>query len=82
MITPKTTHWDWWLGDIQLTINNTVNSSTRETPDFLLYGVERHMPFSILDDAVQRRSNHTYSDYVSYRTSQAWDIIKKTRDMA
>ena len=25
VITPKTTNWDWWLDDIQLTINNTVN---------------------------------------------------------
>ena len=81
MKTPNTTNWDWWLDDIQLTINNTVNSSTGETPHFLLYGVERSMPLSILDDAVQPRSNYTYSDYVSYRTSQAWDIIKKTRDM-
>ena len=39
------------------------------------------MPFSILDDAVQPKSNYTYSDYASYRTSQAWDIIKKTRDL-
>ena len=39
------------------------------------------MPFSILDDAVQPRSNYTYSDYFSCRTSQAWDIIKKTRNM-
>ena len=81
VMTPKTTNWDWWLDDIQLTINNTVNSSTGETPHFRLYGVERCMPFSILDDTVQPRSNYTYSDYVSYRTSQAWDIIKKTRDM-
>ena len=81
LITPKTTNWDWWLDDIQLTIDNTVNSATGETPHFLLYGVERRMPFSILDDTVQPRSNYTYSDYVSYRTSQAWDIIKKTRDM-
>ena len=39
------------------------------------------MPFSILDDTVQPRSNYTYSDYISYRISQAWDINKKTRDM-
>ena len=79
LITPKTVNWDWWLDDIQLTINNTINSSTGETPHFLLYGVER--PFSILDNAVQPNSNYTYSDYISYRTAQAWDIIKKTRDM-
>ena len=38
VISPKTTNWDWWLDDIQLAINNTVNSSTGETPHFLLYG--------------------------------------------
>ena len=69
------------MDDIQLTINSAVNSSTGETPHFLLYGVERRMPFSILDDTVQPRCNYTYSDYVSYATLQAWDIIKKTRDM-
>ena len=58
LVTPKTINWDLCLDDIQLTINNTVNSSTGETPHFILYGVERHMHYSIIDDAIQPKANY------------------------
>ena len=39
------------------------------------------MPYSIIDDAIQPKANYNYGDYVSYKTKQSWEIIKKTRDM-
>ena len=81
LVAPKTVDWDLCLDDIQLAINNTVNQATGETPHFILYGVERRLPFTLLDDSSPSASYGSYDNYVSFRTRQAWEIIKKTRDM-
>ena len=70
MVTPKTVDWDLCLDDIQLAINNTVNQATGETPHFILYGVKRRMPFSLLDDSSPPASYGSYDNYVSFRTGQ------------
>ena len=81
LVTPKTGDWDLSLDDIQLTINNTVNEATGETPHFLLYGVECSMPYSLLDDSSPPLSYSSYGEYISFRTRQAWDVIQKTRSL-
>ena len=81
LVTPKTGDWDLSLDDIQLTINNTVNEATVETPHFLLYGVEWRMLYSLLDDSSPPLSYSSYGEYISFRTRQAWDVIRKTRSL-
>ena len=79
LVAPKTGDWDLSLDDIQLTVNNTVNEATGETPHFLLYGVECRLPFSLLGDSGPPLSYSSYGEYISFRTRQSWDVIRKTR---
>ena len=81
LVTPKTGDWDLSLDDIQLTVINTVNEATGETPHFLLYGVECRLPFSLLDDSSPPLSYSSYGEYISFQTRQAWDVIRKTRSL-
>ena len=81
LVTPKNGDWNLSLDDIQLTINNTVNEATSETPHFLLYGVECRMPYSLLDDSSPPLSYSSYGEYIYFRTRQAWDVIRKTRSL-
>lgn len=45
---PLSHDWDILMDDIQLGIDCTVNSSTGETPNFILFGYEKRLPFHLL----------------------------------
>ena len=62
---------------MQFAINNSVNISTDET-HFLLYGYDKCIPCSLLDGVHPGELSH--EDYISYRTTKARQIIKKTRE--
>ena len=63
MVDPNTVDWDMVIDDLQLTLNNSVNTSTGETPHFLLYGYQKHVPLALLDDARPPRRLTNYVDY-------------------
>ena len=68
MLDPTAVDWDMDIDDLQLTLNNTVNMSTVETPHFLLYGYQKHMPLTLLDDARPPRRSTNYVEYSAWCT--------------
>ena len=62
VVNHTTVDWDMVIDDLQLTLNNTVNMSTGETTHFLLYGYQKHMPLTLLDDARPPKPSINYCD--------------------
>ena len=81
MITPSTVNWDVALEDVQLVINNSVNETLGETPHFLLYGYQKRLPLSLLDDAKPPRILYNYEDVIALRVKTYYDTVKKVRKM-
>ena len=40
--------WEDWLSHVAASINGSVNSSTGKTPHYILYGVEKRLPYDVL----------------------------------
>ena len=66
VVSPTTVDWDMTIDDLQLTLNNTVNMLTSETPHFLLYGYQKRMPLTLLDDTRPPRRSTNYVDYSAW----------------
>ena len=81
LITPSTNNWDEYLEGVQIAINTNVNRSTGETPHFLLYGYEKRLPCTLMDNTLPPRQTYNYDDYVAYKTRKTYDIINQTRQM-
>ena len=79
VISPRTVDWDIVISDVQLTLNNTVNRSTGETPHFLLYGYQKRLPLILLDDARPPKTLLNYEDYASWRHKLAFDTMRQAR---
>ena len=79
MVDPTTVDWDMVINDLQLTLNNTVNTSTGETPHFLLYGYQKCMPLTLLDNARPPKPSTNYCDYSAWRHKLTYNTVHKTR---
>ncbi len=40
--------WEDWLPQITASINSSVNDSTRKSPNYILFGVEKRLPYDLL----------------------------------
>ena len=63
-----------------LKVNNSVNVDTGGHHIFLLNGYDKRMLSTLLDDAVPPKRTCSYEDYISYRTTKAYQMIRKTRE--
>ena len=81
MVTPDSNEWDLALEDVQLIINKTVNETTGETPHYILYGYDKRLPVSLLDDARKPTNVYNYDDYISERLRKYYNTVKKTREL-
>lgn len=79
LVKPNTEDWDLALEDVQFTINNTVNETVGESPHYLLYGYEKRLPNTLLDDATPPRHTYNYDDYIAWKTRRTYETIKQTR---
>ena len=79
IVTPQSQDWDLALEDVQFTINNTVNETVGETPHYLLYGYQKRLPNTLLDDAMPMRQTYNYDDYVAWKLKKTYETVKKTR---
>ena len=79
VITPDIVDWDTYVDDVQMVLNNSVNSTVGESPHFLLYGYEKRLPLSLLDEAKPPKQTYNYEDYIENRVIQYYNIVKKTR---
>ncbi len=46
-------NWKDWLPQIAASINSSVNDSTGKSPHFIIYGVEKRLPYDLLTSAAQ-----------------------------
>ncbi len=46
-------NWEDWLPHIAASINSSVNDSTGKSPHYILYGVEKRLPYDLLTTPVQ-----------------------------
>ena len=81
IITPDTVDWDIYVDDVQMVLNNSINSTVGESPHFLLYGYEKRLPLSLLDDAKPPKQTYNYDDYIGQRIVQYYKYVKRTRAM-
>ena len=79
VVSPSTVDWDTVIDSVQMTLNNTVNETTGETPHFLLYGYQKRMPATLLDDARPLQRFYNYNDYSVWRHRLTCDTSHKTR---
>ena len=80
LTTPLSQDWDFLMDDIQIGINCTVNSTTGETPHFILYGYEKRLPHQLLCMSPKIKPIYNYEDYVSVRTSMSVKTISSVRE--
>ena len=81
IITPDVADWDTYIEDVQLVINNSINVTTGESPHFLLYGYEKRLPVSLLDNVRPPNRIYNYDDYIAQRLHNYYKVTKKTREM-
>ena len=81
VITPDTVDCDVYIDNVQMVLNNTVNSTVGESPHFLLYGYEKRLPLSLLDDAKPPAKCYNYDDYITNRIFNYYHVVRKTRDL-
>lgn len=79
LVSPLSNNWDRVLDDVQVGINTTVNESTGETPHFILYGVEKRLPTSLMIKDPEIKPLYNYEDYVETKTRSTLRIISQTR---
>ncbi len=46
-------NWEDWLPQIAASINTSVNESTGKSPHYIIYGVEKRLPYDLLTSAAQ-----------------------------
>ena len=80
LVTPTDVDWDKYIDLVQMVINNSVNSSTGETPHYILYGYDKRLPFSLCDDAKPPRKIYNYESYIEDRMNKYFHIVRRTRD--
>ena len=80
LTTPLSHDWDFLMDDVQIGINCTVNSSTGETPHFILFGYEKRLPSHLLCMSPKVKPIYNYDDYISVRTSMSVKTISRVRD--
>ncbi len=46
-------NWEDWLTNVATSLNNSVNDSTGKSPYYILYGVEKRLPYDLLTSPQQ-----------------------------
>ena len=80
MVTSMTEDWDRYIDDVQLVINNSVNVTTSESPHYLLYGYQKRLPVTLLDNVNPPRKTYNYDDFIAERCLNYFKTVKATRE--
>ncbi|MCP4487896.1 MAG: DDE-type integrase/transposase/recombinase [Gammaproteobacteria bacterium] len=80
LVSTNSNQWDTLLPFVKFAINSSSNESTRESPYFLLYGRDPHLPIEAAlstPKKVQMRDIESYVEDVQESLQQAWDLARK-----
>ena len=77
VIDSSETEWDRFIADVQSALNGSINSSIGDTPHFILYGVDKRLPYDLLLDEI--RPLYNYDDFVQVRFRQSQSIFRKVK---
>ena len=47
----NTSNWDSWIPQVEASINSAINQSTQESPHFIVYGVDKKLPYELLEQS-------------------------------
>lgn len=77
----KENTWDEHIGEIQLSINTTVNKSTGKSPSELLFGCKLMNPSeNIINDVIYLTSNRISGDNLFNMRSEASERVRKRQE--
>lgn len=71
-------NWDDWLPHVAACINSSVCESTGKAPHYILYGVDKRLPYDLL--AGPRKPVYNIEDYTTQHLHVFSDIHNKVRD--
>jgi len=69
--------WDESLLTTQSCINSTFHSPLGDTPHFLLYGMDKRLPYDLFDENQVPSYNDNYDEYLLNRNKSIFQITKK-----
>ena len=78
MISDTSRCWDDWIPMVAASINCSINKSIGETPFFVIYGMDKRLPYSLLQSEPAPLYNH--DDYVKVQVSNFQKIHKYVQD--
>ncbi len=84
MIRPKVNdlldNWEDWLPHIASSINSSVNDSTGKSPHYILFGVEKRLPYDLLTSTQQPVYNiENYSQQQIHVFFVMEDLLEETK---
>ncbi len=70
--------WEDWLPQVSACINSSINKSTAKSPHYILYGVDKRLPYDLL--ASRRKAVYNIDDYASQQLQVFSDIHANVRN--
>ena len=69
--------WDSYIPAVQSAINSTFHASLGDTPDFLLHGWDRRLPFDLVDMPLQPLYTGNYAEFTTRMMQVIWGEFRK-----
>ena len=79
VLSPTDGCWDEVIPDVQVALNATVNSSTGETPHYILHGYDKRLPTFLMEECQEIPPIYNWDDYISVRTVRTREIFQQVR---
>ena len=78
LINPHSISWDLWIPLVTCSLNTQINSATGETPHYIIFGVDKVLPYSLLES--KSSPIYNYDDYILTRINKFKEIYQRVRD--
>ncbi len=65
--------WDIWILHVTCALNTQINSTTGETPHYMLFGEDKILPYSLLES--EPRLVYNYDDFILTRINKLRKFI-------
>ena len=78
VVTSLHDNWEDWIPQVAACINGSVCESTAKTPHYILYGIDKRLPYDLL--AGPSKPVYNIDDYSSQHMRVFTDIHKKVRE--
>ncbi len=75
---PHTITWDTWIPHVTCALNTQINSATDETPHYILFGVDKNLPYSLLESELCQV--YKCDDFILTRINKFQETLQGIRD--